>query len=167
MPKWDRPLKNIRMKLAEERRIAALVRLAENGDSPATIPEKGTPAYAAEELRDVMKLPAAETAVFKMASADVLAETILEDMSQSEDKELRMHAQDVSTKLIVSVVKAQKKMTAPITINTQINTGGVPVAGLGTPKQGQRRLLRAPSSPPAAPSGGNGQPSSDTSSASG
>ena len=153
------------MKLAEERRIQALVRLAENGGSPATIPEKGTPAYAAEELRDVMKLPAAESAVFKFAHADTLSEKIEEHM-RSGDPDKEMHAMDVSQKLITSVVKAQKKMTAPITINTQINTGGVPVAGLGIPQPGPRRLSRAPSSPPAALSGGSDRPSSDKSSAS-
>ena len=161
------PQKDLRKKLALQREVDCLNRVIErrrNGDSMegAIIPVKGTPEYAAEELRAVMKLPAAEAAVFKFAHAAKLSEKIYEHMD-SGDPELEMHAMDISQKMISSVIKAQKKMAANVTINTQINTGGVPVAGLGTPQRDQLPPSPAPSSRPAAPSASDAQPSSDSS----
>lgn len=85
-------------------------------------------AILAATLQEVMKLPAAESAVFKFAHADTLSDKIQEHMKCG-DPDLEMHAMDVSAKLISSVVKAQKNQGGNVTINTQINTGNVPIAG--------------------------------------
>lgn len=151
--------KNIRKELDRKRRVATLgdtLKAQRNGGgTPPPPPAKNTPAYAVAELKDVMKLPAAQSAVFKMASADLLAEAIAEDI-RSEDKDLRMHAMDCSMKLITAVVKAQKQ--APATqFNTQIVMDGVSIAGL----PGQARRQPEPRSRRDAPSGGSGPASSD------
>jgi hypothetical protein len=134
----------------------------------------------------VLKLPAAESAVFKFAHADKLSEKIVEHMS-SGDPDLEMHAMDISAKLISSVVKAQKQMTQPVIINNQINTGKVRIAGtpgnLKRPKPAhlidaasatqlpdRPRHLQAPSTPPFVPvetssaSSGSSEESSPTTS---
>ena len=128
MNKDDRPLKDLKKKLAHEREMEHLSAVLDNKQPLASVPLPGSPQAAAEELQQVMKLPAAETAVFKFAHADKLSEKIVEHM-QSGDPELEMHAMDVSAKLISSVVKAQKGMQQPIVINNQINTGKVRIAG--------------------------------------
>ena len=102
-----------------------------NGLPIPPVPLPGSPEYAAEELKDVMKLPAAESALFNFAHADILSEKIAEHL-RSGDPDLEKHAMAISAKLISAVIKAQKNATAPITINQQINTGGVPIAGTRT-----------------------------------
>ena len=128
MNKDDRPLKDLKKKLAHEREMEHLSAVLDNKQPLATVPQPGSPQDAAEELRQVMKLPAAESAVFKFAHADKLSEKIVEHMA-SGDPELEMHAMDISAKLISSVVKAQKGMQQPVIINNQINTGKVRIAG--------------------------------------
>lgn len=164
--------KNIRREMHNKRSAETAERLMRRvvGDCLSTDPlpvlhKPGTPEYAAEELRDVMKLPAAESAVFKFAHAETLHEKIEEHM-RSGDPELEMHAMDVSTKLITSIVKAQKKAASPITINQQINTGGVPIAG--TPGHLASRSVQvvhesAPSTPSADPSSAGKRASSQSS----
>lgn len=114
----------------------------------------------------MLKLPAAEAAVFKFAHAATLSEKIVEHM-KSGDPDLEKHAMDVSARLISTVCKAQKNQTQPIIINNAINTGRVRVAGtpgnLRRPRpqhiidaaaQTPDRALRSPdqsSTPPAAP----------------
>lgn len=104
--------------------------LEKNPDAPpppeTVAGDKG--AVLAAQLEEVMKLPAADSAVFKFAHAGKLSDKIKEHMD-SGDPELETHAMDVSAKLISSVVKAQKNQGGNVTINTQINTGNVPIAG--------------------------------------
>jgi hypothetical protein len=151
--------KDIRKELDRKRRVATLsdnLKAQRNGGgTPPPPPPKGTPEYAVAELKDVMKLPAAQSAVFKMASADLLATAIAEDI-KSPDKELRMHAMDCSMKLITAVVKAQKAAPAA-QFNLQVVTDGVSIAGL----PGQARRQPEPRIRRADPSGGSGPESSD------
>lgn len=155
------PLKNIRKRLEEDRRVKSLEKSlaaqVEGTPKPPALPARGTPAHAAMELADVMKLPAAQTAVFKMASADKLAKVIDRNLD-SDDPTVQMHAMDISAKLITAVVKAQSKAPAA-QVNLQVVADGVSIAGL----PGQERRPPAPSSPPADPFGADSPPSSDSS----
>ena len=115
----------------EDRTVRSFQEALEKQDGSPPPPETVTGnkgAVLAAQLQEVMKLPAAESAVFKFAHADTLSDKIQEHM-HSGDPDLEMHAMDVSAKLISSVVKAQKNQAGNVTINTQINTGNVPIAG--------------------------------------
>ena len=127
--------KNLKKQWQHERRLEDLTeaaRLAATGRSwkpqPPAVREVGGDAEAAADVEKALALPAAQLPVFKLAHADLVGKSIEEDLTQTENPELRMDARGASVKLIAALIKAQKQ--GPTSqVNVQINTQDINMSG--------------------------------------